>query len=423
MGIVSKLRAKLGDFWWYTLMIFCACRASDALNALVGLYLVPKYVSAEELGAVLPLSNFATTLTFPIGVLATVFMKEVNVLAVRGEYGRMKSLMRGVFLFGAIFLVAAIIISHLALPLFLERIRIARGSLGFLILAAAFCSAVSPIYLNALQALNKFKTISLINLLGGPLRFLAMIAAMPFRALSGYFVGQMASPSFTIVASVWSLRRELSVKAERYWSSDTTRRLLKFAALVGLYMAIGAVPSFVEPLVLRSRLPDGDSAAYYILTRFSEISLMLSATIQMILFPYVSERTERGESARAQVVKAIAASLVFAFVFALPFLFVGEELISFLPNGCAYASYAKYIPWLVGIAALTSVQAVYTTARVAEKSFGFLWWWTAVNLGYSAALWYAPNLNTLSAVLGYFTISAVLKAAFSIAGLLGRRGK
>ena len=49
--MLSNLHAKLGDFWWYSLMLFCACRAADLLNAIVGLWLVPKYVDPSELGA------------------------------------------------------------------------------------------------------------------------------------------------------------------------------------------------------------------------------------------------------------------------------------------------------------------------------------------------------------------------------------
>ena len=27
--MLKKLHARLGDFWWYSLMLFCACRAAD----------------------------------------------------------------------------------------------------------------------------------------------------------------------------------------------------------------------------------------------------------------------------------------------------------------------------------------------------------------------------------------------------------
>jgi hypothetical protein len=50
--LARSLHQKLGDFWWYSLMIFCACRAADLLNAFVGLWLVPKYIGPSELGAV-----------------------------------------------------------------------------------------------------------------------------------------------------------------------------------------------------------------------------------------------------------------------------------------------------------------------------------------------------------------------------------
>ena len=58
----AKLHAKLGDFWWYSLVLFCAGRTADVLNAFVGLWLVPKYVDPSELGAVMPLTQFANFL-------------------------------------------------------------------------------------------------------------------------------------------------------------------------------------------------------------------------------------------------------------------------------------------------------------------------------------------------------------------------
>ena len=49
-SLFAKLRAKLGDFWFYSLMLFVASRAADVLNVFVGLWLVPKYVDPSELG-------------------------------------------------------------------------------------------------------------------------------------------------------------------------------------------------------------------------------------------------------------------------------------------------------------------------------------------------------------------------------------
>ena len=147
--MLAKLHSRLGDFWWYSIMLFCACRLADCLNALIGLWLVPKYIGTEELGAVLPLLSFAAFISMPANVFAMAFMKEIISLATYGEYGKMKSLMRGVFIGTGALLLIAIIVSHFIFPLFLQRIRIEKGSLGILILTSAFCSAVAPIYSNA----------------------------------------------------------------------------------------------------------------------------------------------------------------------------------------------------------------------------------------------------------------------------------
>ena len=30
--LLQRLHNKVGDFWWYSLMLFCACRAADLLK-------------------------------------------------------------------------------------------------------------------------------------------------------------------------------------------------------------------------------------------------------------------------------------------------------------------------------------------------------------------------------------------------------
>ena len=224
----TRLHARLGDFWWYSLMLFCACRAADVLNAFVGLWLVPKYVDPSELGAVMPLTQFANFLAIPVAAFANTFRNELTRLSIAKEFGKLKTLMRGVFAATAVFLFVAIVVARFTLPLFLERIRIVEGSLGLVIIATSFVGAVAPIYSNALQALKKFKAQSLLSIVGAPVRLIAMLIAMPFRAITGYFVGQAAVPVFTIGASVIALRKELSVKAEPYWTRETFK---KFSAL------------------------------------------------------------------------------------------------------------------------------------------------------------------------------------------------
>ena len=412
-------------------MLFLACRAADFLNAFVGLWLVPKYVDPAELGAVMPLANFANFLALPAAVFANTFRNEFTRLTVSREFGKLKTLMRGVFIAAAVFLFLAIVVSHFMLPHFLDRIRIAKGSLGILILAASFLGTIAPIYSNAIQSLKKFKSYSIINFLGAPIRLITMLVAMPFRAISGYFVGQAATPAFGIVASVCCLRRELSVKAEPYWSKEVFHRFSRLIMIFAASAIAGGVSSLVEATVLRQRLPDIDSAGYYMATRFSDIASFLNTTLVFTLFPFTAELAAKGKSMRPLLLKASAATLAFCALVALPFFFIGKPILAFLPHGDQYAAYWWVIPWQIGVSSLACVTSLYYTAATSAERFGFMKWMIPLNLlnaalllcvtGYGYFVSWLPtcatnflavhNVTTLTAMLWWLTGIGVMRLA------------
>ena len=439
--LLDRLHARLGDFWWYSLMLFCACRAADLLNAFVGLWLVPKYVDPTELGAVMPLTQFAGFLAIPVVVFANTFRNELTRLSIGKEFGKLKTLMRGVFAATAVFLFVAIVVARFTLPLLLERIRIVEGSLGLVIIAASFVSAVAPIYSNALQALKKFKAQSVLSVVGAPVRLVAMLLSMPFRAITGYFIGQAATPVFSIAASVVALRKDLSIKAEPYWNKESTK---KFAKLFATFTTIGVIDGIhllVEATVLRQRLPDLDSAGYYMATRFSEIAGFLSATLAFTIFPFTAEKSAAGEDTRPLLLKVIGANALFCLALSVPFLFCGKWILSMLPHGDQYAAYWWAVPWLIGIAFITSVIGFFMTAEISANRFGFMKWMMPLDLAYPALLlivtgygYYADhlpatwaafldahNIRSLDTMLWWMTGITAIKAVLSLATLLRRR--
>lgn len=380
--LLQQLHARLGDFWWYSLVLFCACRTADVLNAFVGLWLVPKYVDPSELGAVMPLTQFANFLAIPVAAFANTFRNELTRLSIGKEFGKLKTLMRGVFAATAVFLFVAIVVARFLLPAFLERIRIVEGSLGIVIIAASFVSAVAPIYSNALQALKKFKAQSLLSIVGAPVRLIAMLIAMPFRAITGYFVGQAASPAFGIVTSVIALRKELSVKAEPYWTNGTVRQFLK---VLGIFLLTGGTSGFfllVESTVIRQRLPDLDSAGYYMATRFSDIATFLTATLLFTIFPFAAEKANKRENTRPLIIKSLVANACFCLSLAMPFMFLGRTILTLLPHGEQYANYWWSIPWLIGNNFLMSIAGLYTTTEFSANRFGFLKWYIPLDIAY-----------------------------------------
>ena len=429
-ALLTKLHARLGDFWWYSLMLFLACRAADCMNVFVGLWLVPKYVEPSELGAVMPLTSLANFFAIPIAVFASTFRNELTSLAINRKFGQMKTLMRGVFIATAIFLFLAIVICRFVLPSYLERIRVAEGSLAIVILVSSFFAAISPIYSNALQSLKKFKANSLIALIGAPVRLLTMLVTMPLRALTGYFVGQTAPSAFGIVGSVFALRKELAIPAEPYWNREIVHRFGRLLLIFSVSAFAAGISALVENTVLRQRLPELDSAAYYMVTRFSDIASFLASALVFTLFPFTAELAAKGKDTRPLIIKTSLAVFITNAVLATFFWIFGERIISFLPHGGEYSSYWWAIPWIIAITSINQLPIFYGTGETSAFRFGYMKWMIPLTLAYPAALLlvtgygyftaYLPasltnmlashNITSLSAMLWWMTGIAVLKA-------------
>lgn len=409
MKLLARVHTRLGDFWWYTALQFTAARCGDFINAFIGLWLVPKYVGMDELGAVLPLANFAVFLALPVGVFSTAFAKYVNVLVMQGEWGKLKTMLRSVFVAAGVFLVFAFLAVQFMLPLVLERVRVAKGTLGVVIVVSALVGAVAPIYLNTLQVMKRFKEVTVINFFCSPLRLVVMLVTMPFRALTGYFVGQAAGPFFQIGASVYALRKEMgtSVKAEPYWTKLVICAFMKYMFFIALAMFVVSLVSFVEPLIIRQRLPEVDSAAFYMISRFAEIGSYLGLTLSTILFPYVSEASEAGGSGNKIIIRSMAGAITFGVVCAGGFYLFGRDAFSFLPNG---ATYAQYVPELVVLTLVLSVNisvGCFTTGEIAANRFAWLWWFVPVYLLYTVFLFVVTGYGYLQGILPDSMIDAL----------------
>ena len=135
------------------ILLFFALRAGDLVSVAAGMWFVPRYVSPEDIGAVLPVTSFATFLSLPMFAFAMTVMKESACLAANGERGKVKSLLCGVFVAVAAILAVVLAASAAAVPHFLEAMRVSDASAGVLVVSAAFLGCVAPVYTDALQSL------------------------------------------------------------------------------------------------------------------------------------------------------------------------------------------------------------------------------------------------------------------------------
>ena len=401
MKFLSSIRSRCGDFWWYAALIFIASRFGDFINLYIGLWLVPRFVPDEDLGAVVPLSAFATTLALPVSIFGFVFMKQVNVLTAENRRGQLKTLLRSVFVVTAVLLIVMVVVARFSMPHVFERIRIAKGSLGILVVVTGFLGTVSPVYTNALQAMKRFKSLSLMHVFGAPIRLVVMLVAMPFRAIAGYFTAQASVSLWQVLLSVFSLKRELGndVPAEPYWTSGNVRAMLRYAVFVTLYHSCSC-SSFVEALVIRQRLPSVDSAAYYMISRFGEVGLYAGAALLTVLFPYVSEAAATGDRKADRIIyRSTLASVAFGLVCAVCYYLCGGWMLSVFSDGDAYAGYAPHMALLTLSLTLGAAVNCAAVGYLAAERFRFLWWWVPLHAVYGGLILCVTGYGYFEAVL------------------------
>ena len=384
--LLAKVHERLGDLWWYSLMIFVACRSGDVIQAFIGLWLVPKYVGPEELGAVLPLQQLTSFLTVPLAVLATVFAKYVNTYATRGEYGKVKGFIRDVFAATAVLFALCIGGAYLVMPFFYERLRIASGSLTLLILLCGLAANVSTVVTSAQQGLKRFKTLSAMNVISAPIRLVTLLVAMPYRALSGYLLGQTTPTATTSLLSVLDIRKALKGHApDATWRRDLPE-IGRYLAPFAVCTLVGTFAGTMTATVYRQRLPEAESAAYYMLTRFSDMVGFVSASFALILFPLASEAHERGRENRRLLGQTVLATLGGGVLLALAFALAARPLFALTETWRAYLPYVYLLPILTFSNGFGLSAGAIANYELACGRFGALALLVLLNLAYAALL-------------------------------------
>lgn len=376
----KALHAKVGDLWWYSAMIFIACRSGDAIQAFIGLWLVPKYVGQDELGAVLPLQQLSSLFAVPIAIIAIVFSKYVNTYATRGEYGKVKCFIRDVLVTACIVFLICIAATYIVVPHFYERLRITSGSLTILILAAGFIGNISSLFTNALQGLKQFKVIALVNLISAPVRLATLLVSMPFRALSGYILGQATPPASTSIVAAVAVHKHLrNTPIDTSWRRDIPA-ILRYFWPVAIYTTLSALFGAISLTVYRQRLLGIESAAYYLISRFAEIAGYVGLSMMVVLFPIAAEAHEKGNEDTRTLYHTIIATSIISILFTILFKLTGSFIFNMIETWRCYLTYVDLLPLMTLAIGAGTVIGTIISYELACKRFAVPFFIAAFNL-------------------------------------------
>lgn len=369
----------MGDLWWYSAMIFISSRSGDVINAFIGLWLVPKYVGSEELGAVIPLQQLSSFFAIPLIIITTVFTKYVNIYATRGEYGKVKSFIHDVLVLSALIFLGCIAVAYILTPFFYTRLRIVSGALTLLLLFSGFLGNLSTLVCNALQGLKKFEALTFSGILSAPVRLITLLIAMPFRPLSGYVLGQTTPSASTTLIAATVLRRSLKgVEPDTTWRKDM-KAIIRYLIPSAAYMSFSIAFATLAATIYRQRLPEIESAAYYLLGRFSDIAGYLGLTFAVVVFPLASEAHEQGREKRCLLLHAIGGAAISTLVLATAFHFLAPWLLSLNQTWAVYRDYSGLLPWMTLNTGIGSVLGTILTYELACQRFALPFTFLACN--------------------------------------------
>lgn len=374
-SILHRIHERCGDLWWYAMLLFVAQRFGDVINMFVGMWLVPKYVPQEELGAVLPLMSFVGFIGLPLSLITIPFLKFITVFVDKGEFGKAKSFVRDVFVGVVIFSGLSLLLASVVLPFMFERLRIENGSLGLLMVAVCLLGAVATLFGNMMQGFKMYSLSIWTFALSAPFRLLLMVVLMPFRPLSGYIAGQTAGPVVAILGAWKVFRRHLgkSVRCEPYWSEHGSA-IIRYTLPFVLWTVVTTVSSTIDSLVIRHRLPEFESAGYYIITRFSDIAAYLGMAFSAFIFPMVASSKAKDSASLKVLSHSVIGTAVAGGAFALVLLVSGRYILGLSQLWQSYSTLSGLMALLALNTTASAVGGCLITFETAQGRFRFLWY-------------------------------------------------
>ena len=195
-------------------------------------------------------------------------------------------------------------------------------------------------------------------------------------------------------------------------------------------MGLNLLFTTVTTTIYRQRLPEIESAAYYILTRFAEIAGYLGGTVVAVLVPLASEAHENGRRNPHILVHGVLSSVCSGVLLALAFALTAKPVFALTDAWRPYLDYANLLPLqtlytgiVVGCGIVVSYEMACRRFGIAAFSLVLNFFWTIFLVSFTGADFFIGILpeSTVAAMksLQVATLANMTKLtlAFSVAQL------
>lgn len=387
---LGRLRDRLGTFWWFTLLSFAVSRMGDVINVFIGLYLVPRLLPGQDLGALLPLMVVGAVFSTPLALLLLPVGKFLSVFAAREEYGKVRALLEDSLGISLVFAVGMTIWIFRQGDALLLRMHVTDHRILWPVAGFAVLMCIEPMVSGTVRALKLFKPMLLASIFSPYVRLFGMLALLAPLGALGYLTAQLATVSWGVLFGLVIVLLSLGRMGRRvsYWPHG--REMLLFALPLVALAIVGRIQGPIEALVIRHRLPTVDSAGYYYATMFGAIPGYFTAAMMPFFWPLISDRFERGQSTQGLLLQSMLFNLALGSLFVALFAAIMPWFFTLPGPWSQYGAYAGFVWQAAMIGTLKTAQSIYTAHEMACRRFVYMWYLIPMLLLESAVLYLLP---------------------------------
>jgi len=124
-------------------------------------------------------------------------------------------------------------------------------------------------------------------------------------------------------------------------------------------------------MVIRQRLPEVESSAYYMISRFAELATYAGMTMVFVMFPLASEAHERGRRSYRLLRQMSVGTLAFGAVSTAFLYFCGVWMFNLVPTCRPYVAYVPDMALMAAMLTLNMIWMNYSQHELACNRFRF----------------------------------------------------
>ncbi len=322
--------------------VFLGFITSSFLSFLLNLFLA-RNLSYGDYGSYSSLLSIYNLATIPVGSLGITIVRFAGTYFANAELDKLASFYKKTLIFWFAVSLLIFIIYFLAVPLLSSFLKM-ENSLSLLIIGLAISASYLGISNSSfLQAMTRFKSISIILGSGAIVRLITgIILVSSGLKLFGSTLSIFVSPAFSFIVGIIPLRFLLG-HSSRSKVQLHTKEIIKYGLPVSL--AVFFLSSYIssDVLLVKHFFPEEQAGYYGGLSLIGKVIFYFTAPIPTVMFPLIIKREARGESTKNLLYLSILLILIPSIAISAFYFIYPRFSISFFLGGGEYFRIANYL--------------------------------------------------------------------------------